>query len=212
MTEVRDYLGAERAVTSLTRDEFFGLANDNSHLLQPATVLQQALRQKVVGLKFWREQVSGHRLVTAEMTAERRETTTKRGLRSRDSNHREPTKRRQQEIVRERERWRQREDNERARDGNLRVPRLTNRETNRETTERRHDAQVATTNHASSPLLSPPLISSHLVRAVTFVTSSPRLVAPACVAASLRQIDHRNKHDDGSKLGKLRDMSGKVKA
>lgn len=54
---VRDYLGAERAVTSLTRDEFFGLANDNSHLLQPATVLQQALRQKVVGLKFWREQI-----------------------------------------------------------------------------------------------------------------------------------------------------------
>ena len=108
MTEVHDYLGAERAVTSLTRDEFFGLANDNSHLLQPATVLQQALRQKVVGLKFWREQVSGHR-VTAEMTAERRETTTKRGLRSRDSNHREPTKRRQKEVVRE--------TSERERDG-----------------------------------------------------------------------------------------------
>jgi len=50
------------------------------------------------------------------------------------------------------------------------------------------------------------------VRPATFVTSSPRLVAPACVAASLRQIDHRNKHDDGSKLGKLRDMSGKVEA
>ena len=80
MTEVHDYLGAERAVTSLTRDEFFGLANDNSHLLQPATVLQQALRQKVVGLKFWREQVSGHRRVTNRDggTRERRDGTTRR--------------------------------------------------------------------------------------------------------------------------------------
>ena len=70
----------------------------------------------------------------------------------------------------------------------------------------------------------PPHLSSHLLSAPLtlcvpsptsprhLVTSSRRSGLRGCVAASLRQIDHRNKHDDGSKLGKLRDMSGKVKA
>merc|ERR1719240_208421 len=52
---VRTHLGADRVVESLTREEFYELAKAQPTLLTPATVLQKTLREKVVGLKFWRD-------------------------------------------------------------------------------------------------------------------------------------------------------------
>ena len=54
---VREHLPS--ASESLSREEFYVLCNEHqTSLLSPAMILQKCLREKVAGLKFWREQIA----------------------------------------------------------------------------------------------------------------------------------------------------------